>query len=40
MKLSFIEAQYYFGLNWIEIEYELCYADSLLAILYNQLKDK
>ena len=39
VKHSFIEAQYYFGLNSIEIEYELCYAHSLLAIPHHQLKD-
>ena len=27
-------------LNWIEIEYELKYAHSLLAIPHHQLKDK
>ena len=39
VKHSFIEAQYYFGLNSIEIEYELHYAHSLLAIPHHQLKD-
>ena len=39
VKHSFIEAQYYFGLNSIEVDYELCYALSLLAILHHQLKD-
>ena len=39
VKHSFIEAQYYFGLNSIEIEYELCYAHSLLAIPHHHLKD-
>ena len=39
VKHSFIEAQYYFGLNSIEIEYELHYAHLLLAIPHHQLKD-